>query len=58
MIADGVGSNRVFGTRGYWNIVAHVFLEAGRGRIDGRSLNYACERILDRHGDRGVFPRD
>jgi hypothetical protein len=56
MIADGVESNRVFGIRGYWNIVAHVFLEAARGRVDGRSLNYACERILDRLGDRVVFP--
>jgi hypothetical protein len=55
-IADGVESNRVFGVRGYWNIVAHVFLEAARGRVDGRSLNYACERILDQHGDRVVFP--
>jgi hypothetical protein len=58
MIADGVESNRVFGIRGYWNIVAHVFLEAARGRVEGRSLNYACERILDRHGDRVVFPRE
>jgi len=58
MIADGIESNRIFGVRAYWNIVAHVFLEAARGRVDGRSLNYACERILDRQGDRVVFPRD
>lgn len=56
MIADGVESNRVLGVRGYWNIMAHVFLDAARGRVDGRSLNYACERILDQHDDRVVFP--
>ena len=56
IIADAVQSNRVFGVRGYWNIIAHVFLEAARGRADGRSLSYACERILDQHGDRVVFP--
>ena len=58
MIADGLGSNRVFGIRGDWNIVAHVLLEAGRGRLNGCSLNYTCERILDRHGDRVAFPHD
>lgn len=56
MIMDGVKSNRVFGVRGYWNIVAHVFLEAAYSRVDGRSLNYVCDQILDQHGDRVVFP--
>ena len=56
MIADGIESNRVFGVPAYWNILAHVFVEAAAGRAVGRSLNYACEQILDRHGDRVVFP--
>jgi len=56
MIMDGVESNRVFGVRGYWNIIAHVFLEAAYGRVDRRSLNYVCDRILDQHDDRVVFP--
>jgi hypothetical protein len=56
MIADGVESNRVFDVPAYWNILAHVFTEAASGRVDRRSLNYVCEQILDRHGDRVVFP--
>ena len=48
VIVDGVESNRVFSVRGYWNIMAHVFMEAVHGRANGRSLNYACERIFRR----------
>jgi hypothetical protein len=56
MIADGVESNRVFAVPAYWNILAHVFMETAGGRADGRSLNYLCEQIVDRHGDSVVFP--
>lgn len=31
-------------------------MEAAYGRLDRRSLNYVHEQILDRHGDRVVFP--
>ena len=56
MIADGIESNRVFGVPAYWNILAHLFIEAVHDRIGRRSLNYVCGQILDRHGDRVVFP--
>jgi hypothetical protein len=56
MLADGIESNNVFGIPCYWNILAHAFVRAARGRICGRSLNYLCEEILDQHGDRVVFP--
>lgn len=56
MIADGVGSSRVFGLQAYWNVLAHAFLESTRNRLNGRSLNYFCEQTLDRHRDCVVFP--
>ena len=55
MLADGIESNNVFGIPCYWNILAHVFIRAIRGQICRQSLNYLCEQILDRHGDRAVF---
>lgn len=56
MLADGIESNNVFGIPCYWNILAHAFIRAARGRICGRSLDYLSEEILDRRGDRVVFP--
>jgi hypothetical protein len=38
------------------NILAHVFMDAAYGRLGRRSLSCVCEQILDRHGDRVVFP--
>lgn len=56
MLADCIESNNVFGVPAYWNILAHAFVRATLGRDCGRSLNYICEEILDRHGNRAVFP--
>lgn len=55
-LADGIKSNRVFGVTGYWNIMAHVFTRAARNQLGERSISYVCKEILDRHGDRVVFP--
>lgn len=55
-IADSICSNQVFGVARYWNIVAHAFLRLACGRGGERSLNYVCEQILDRYGDRVIFP--
>jgi hypothetical protein len=56
MIEDSIESNNVFGVPAYWNILAHSFAEAARNRIGRRSLTYVCGQILDRHGNRVVFP--
>jgi hypothetical protein len=56
MLAEGIESNNVYGVPAYWNILAHAFIRATLGRDCGRSMNYICEAILDRHGDRMVFP--
>jgi hypothetical protein len=56
-IAQATKSKNVFGVRAYWNILAHAFIEASGDRPSRKSLNYACEQILDTSGDRVIFPR-
>jgi len=56
VISEGIASDQVYSVAGYWNAIAHVFLEFYRGRAGNRSLNYACEQLLDQYGDRVAFP--
>jgi hypothetical protein len=56
MIADGIESDSVFAVPARWNILSHVFIDFLSGNIGRRSINYVCEQILDRYGDKIVFP--
>jgi hypothetical protein len=56
-IADSIRSKNVFGVRAYWNVLAHAFMEMSGECPSRKSLNYACEQILDTFGDRVIFPR-
>jgi len=56
LIADHLRSRRVFGVPAYWNLLAHTAMEALNGRPMGKSLNYAHEALLDRHGNARAFP--
>jgi hypothetical protein len=56
MLRERLKSERVIGVRGYWNVLSHAFLKAARGPDQRRSLNWVCEDILDRLGDRVAFP--
>jgi hypothetical protein len=56
VIADGIESDRVYPIAARWNILAHAIVESLSTRTGGRSLNYICEQLLDKYGDRVVFP--
>jgi hypothetical protein len=56
MLRERLKSKRVIGVRGYWNVLSHAFLQTARALDQPRSLNWVCEDILDRLGDRIAFP--
>lgn len=56
LIAHGIDSNRVHPVPTRWNILAHAMVEmltSGRVRP---SLNYFCEQLLDKYGEKIAFP--
>jgi len=56
VIAHGIDSSRVYPVPARWNVLAHAMVELlASGRV-GRSLNYLCEQLLDKHGDKIAFP--
>jgi hypothetical protein len=56
MLAERLRSTRVIGIRAYWNVLSHALLQVARDGTQQRSLNWPCEDILDRLGDRVAFP--
>lgn len=56
VIAHGIDSPRVYPIPARWNVLSHAMVEMlTSGRVD-RSLNYFCEQLLDKHGDKIAFP--
>jgi hypothetical protein len=57
VIAHGIDSKIVHPIPTRWNVLAHAMVELLASRRIGRSLNYFCEQLLDRHGhDKMAFP--
>jgi hypothetical protein len=56
VIAHGIDSSRVYRIPTRWSILAHATVKLLSSRRIGRSLNYFCEQLLDKHGDKIAFP--
>jgi hypothetical protein len=56
VIAHGIDSPRVYPIPARWNVLSHAMVEVLTSRRVGRSLNYSCEELLDKHGDKIAFP--
>lgn len=56
VIAHSIDSPRVYAVPARWNVLAHAMVELIASGRDRRSLNYLCEQLLDKHGDRIAFP--
>lgn len=59
IIAEGIDSDTVYSIPARWNVLAHAMIASLSPAGILRSLNYFCERLLDKHGhDRMSFPLD
>lgn len=55
MIADTFRARNVIGIPVFWNVLAHAYLQ-NAGAIDGRSVNWRYQRLLDQHRGPRSFP--
>jgi hypothetical protein len=56
VIAHGIDSHNVYPVPARWNILAHAIVELLATARVNRSLEYFCEQLLDKHGDKIAFP--
>jgi hypothetical protein len=57
MIADRFGSKTVFPISAYWNVLSHAMMLTALGQGRGKSLDYICQYLLDKFGDKIALPQ-
>jgi hypothetical protein len=55
VIAQGIDSHKVYPVPARWNILAHAMVKLLTAAHVNRSLEYFCEQLLDKHGDKIGF---
>jgi len=56
ILAHRLHAAHVVGLPARWNLLAHVFLEALAGRLNGRTFNDCCEELVDAGHAWSAFP--